>query len=70
MDKQKTKVDLRAAGKKRLEEFRQKKQNKGSHTKSSDKPKNYAEATSMETTLDPDNKQYSELEAGVPSMLP
>lgn len=70
MDKQKTKVDLRAAGKKRLEEFRQKKQNKGSHTKSSDKPKNYAEATSMETTLDPDHKQDSELEAGVPSMLP
>lgn len=70
MDKQKSKVDLRAAGKKRLEEFRQKKQNKGSHTKSSDKPKNYAEATSMETTLDPDHKQDSELEAGVPSKLP
>lgn len=70
MDKQKSKVDLRAAGKKRLEEFRQKKQNKGSHTKSLDKPKNYAEATSMETTLNPDHKQDSELEAGIPSMLP
>lgn len=70
MDKQKSKVDLRAAGKKRLEEFRQKKQNKGSNTKSSDKPKNYAEVTSMETTLDPDHKQDSELEAGVPSKLP
>eukprot|EP01018_Ginkgo_biloba_P014200 Gb_07542 [translate_table: standard] len=61
MDKHKSKVDLRAAGKKRLEEFRQKKQNKESHAKSSDKSKNFAEeASSMETATDLDQKPKDE----------
>ncbi|XP_057837732.2 trans-Golgi network-localized SYP41-interacting protein 1 isoform X1 [Cryptomeria japonica] len=69
MDKNKTKDNLLAAGRRRLQEFRDKKQSKGGRSKTSDRSIAHMEhSTHVQNDADPGQKPDLDLVASVPSI--